>query len=160
MNDSVNSPYASPLAELVEKNDNQKIHEFTRFSAWGVFGLLIITLGIYPIYWHYTRAEKINSFHDNKINKAWLIALVLSFILSIFMEFLGDSNIELILSLVVSIVYLVAYIVVSFSIRNRLQDITKTRISGILTFFFSAIYLQYKINENIDNSVAVPQETS
>ena len=82
MNETSQTPYASPTAELIEKNNNQKIHKYTRFSAWGVFGLSIITLSIYPIYWLYTRAEKTNSLHDEQIAKPWLIVLVISTILS------------------------------------------------------------------------------
>jgi len=152
MNETSQTPYASPSADLLDKNDNQKIHEYKRFSAWGVFGLAIITLGIYSLYWLYSRAEKTNSLQEKQIAKHWLIGLVMTTILSFVVELLGDSAPVAILGLVISIGYLVCYVVVAFGIRDGLKNIIKTDLNGILTFFFSSIYLQYKINEAIDNT--------
>jgi len=165
MNDIVNSPYASPSAELIQKNnDNKNILEFKRFSAWGVLGLSIITLGIYPIYWLWSRAEIINRLHEKKITKPWLIALVATTIISTVMSFIpSEDPTFLIVSSVMGLAYFVPYIVVLFGARNNLQDIMGSesneayRLNAVLTFLASAIYLQYKINQCIDNTVA-PQE--
>jgi len=160
MNDNTQTPYAAPSADLVEQKDPNKIKQFERFSAWGVFGLGIITLGIYPVYWLCTRAQKINSIHENKISKIWINILIFSTILyyvaSILIEFISTNSSLLItvsvIILVVAISYLVSYIVVAFSIKNRVREITNNKSNGILTFFFGAIYLQYKINQAIDQS--------
>ena len=169
MNDTENSsPYASPSAELIQQsNDNKSILEFKRFSAWGVAGLSIITLGIYPVYWLWSRAEIINRLHDKKITKPWLIALVTTTIVSTVMSLVpSEDPTFLIVSSVMGLAYFVPYIVVLFRSRNNLQDIMGAennqtyKLNGVLTFFASTIYLQYKINECIDNTVSVSQEES
>ncbi|WP_193162454.1 DUF4234 domain-containing protein [Microbulbifer hainanensis] len=132
--------------------------EFSRFSAWGVFGLSLITLGIYPIYWLYTRANIINQHHENKISMVWLNLLVISFIIAFFGGFLGQSAAVATLLLATNIVYMVSYLASLFKVRNRLQDMMNERfgakysVGPVLTFFFSAIYLQYKINQCIDDA--------
>lgn len=167
MNDTANSPYASPSADLIEKNKNNKnILEFKRFSAWGVFGLSVITIGIYPVYWLWTRAETINTLHDRKITKAWLIALVATTILSTILGFMGDNTVILSASLILSLAYLVTYIVVLFKARNNLQDIMNAgggetyKLNPVLTFFANVIYLQYKTNECIDHNTTSSQEAA
>ena len=51
MNEVAKNPYESPSAELIDKGSLGSINQFKRFTAWGVFGLSMITLGIYPVYW-------------------------------------------------------------------------------------------------------------
>jgi len=54
-------------------------------------------------------------------------------------------------------VNLIAYIVAVFSARKAVSEVInegsaeEVKLGGVLTFFFSAIYFQYKINEAIDN---------
>ena len=145
------NPYRAP-DQLTKTGKGSSILAFNRFSAWGVFGLTIITLGIYPIYWMYTRATIVNSLHGKKISSALLNSLVVVTILS----FLSNFNSESGMALVVGIVYLVIYLMVLFKIRNRLQDIltgsskTEQVLGTGFTFFFFTIYLQYKINQCID----------
>ena len=56
-----------------------------------------------------------------------------------------------------SICYSLANLFWVFTIRNRLHQMTKAGeqslfwINGILTFLFQSIYLQYKVNEYLDN---------
>ena len=158
MNETTQTPYASPSADLVENNTIDQIKQFKRFSAWGVFGLMFITFGIYPIYWLCNRAETVNSVHEKKISKAWTTALVVSIIIYYVASFsiglVGETGLIVmsVVTLISLIVYMVAYLVVAFAIRNRLQDITNNKLNGVLTFFFNAVYLQYKINEAIDQS--------
>ena len=157
MTESEENPYKTPEAYLVQPSQDKSILEFKRFSAWGVFGLTIITLGIYPYYWMYTRAKVINSVHDDKIPMAWPTSLFVIFILSYATSFIGESNEAIIANLVITVVYLVLYVIVLFKIRNRLQVIINRsgnkeyRLGPLMTFFFYAIFLQYKINECIDD---------
>lgn len=158
MNDSVESPYKTPSADLIDRNEDNQISHFNRFSAWGVFGLGFITLGIYTIYWLCSRAYKVNAISENKIEPYWMIALIISLVLSFASSFIGSAETAAVISLVVTVVYLVAYVAVAFKLKNRLTDMMNNgsnnsyKLSGVLTFLFSAIYLQYKINEYIDNS--------
>jgi len=154
------NPYQTPEAELRSIGGNSRINVFKRFSAWGVFGLSVITFGIYPIYWMYSRSMVVNENFDNKINSGWLIGLIIVAILSFTSEFfLGQNQSSQILSLLITVAYMVVYLVVLFSLRNRLEEIISdsgsafnVSIGGVMTFFFNAIYLQYKINEAIDNN--------
>lgn len=158
MNDSDQSPYQTPKAELIETNQSDQAFPFERFTAWGVFGLGIITLGIYPIYWLYSRSNTANEFATNQIEKNWLVALIVILALSFVSGLLGDSGAALLVGLAIQIAYIVAYVVVAFKLKSSLSEIMSGgssetyQLSGLLTFFFSAIYFQYKINEYIDNS--------
>lgn len=149
-----NTVYKAPESSLLNNTEKGSITQMKRFSAWGVFGLTLITVGIYPIYWLYNRAESINLFHSNKISKnllnSFLLFVVLSFAIEIFLNIYPNNDLVNILSVIVSIIYLILYLVVLFAIRNRLKAIIGTAISPVLTFLFNAIYLQYRINKAID----------
>lgn len=151
------SIYQAPEADLGNPSATDGFKNFKRFSAWGVFGLTIITLGIYPIYWMYTRAQVINGFHDKKISLPLLQALVATVIGSIVLEVtagvLSGNEFIAVVSGLVSIAQLVLYLVVLFTIRNRLVEILGQDIGPVLTFFAASIYLQYKINETIDENI-------
>lgn len=155
-----NSPYQSPTADLINHDSKStKIQEFDRFSAWAVFFLSLITLGIYQIYWLYSRATVINAIHEKKIHKAWLIILIFTTLLSFATSFIGVSDAAIVASAIITLVYIISYLVVLFTARNRLQDIMNTgradayKVSAALTFFGSIIYLQYKINQCIDENI-------
>jgi len=155
------NPYQTPEANLNTTGVNGKVLNFKRFTAWGVFGLSIITLGIYPIYWMYTRALTVNQNHDNKISMGLLQGLVGIAVLSFASGFLGTSSEAQMVSQLISVAYFVIYLTVLFSLRNRIQEVInsdgsafQSHLSGIMTFFFNTIYLQYKINEAIDSNSA------
>lgn len=158
MNDKVNNPYQSPSADLIDNDLENPIFLFKRFTAWGVFGLGIITLGIYTIYWLCSRAGTINAMHKNQIGELWISGLVISTFLSFLSGAFGPSDAALFAEILISLVYIVTYIAVSFKIKYRLEEVMNQnsqaiyKIGPVLTFFFSAIYLQYKINEYIDTN--------
>jgi len=162
MSNSEVNPYEAPGADLRAGNSTDKgITNFKRFTAWGVFGLTIITLGIYPLYWVISRALKNNSFNTEKIGTVWILGLLvgaaLSFLLQIYSivspSIMTESSFVTAYS-VVTVVYIVFYLVTLFKLRNRIRDLSGLKVSGILTFFGSAIYLQYKTNQAIDQSSA------
>jgi hypothetical protein len=84
------------------------------------------------------------------------MSMVLVTILSFASSFFGEGNIAVIVGLVVAIAYMVIYILVLFKVRNRLVDIMNKsctsvyKLGPVLTFFFFSIYLQYKLNQCID----------
>lgn len=167
MEQAADNPYRTPDAELVKSADASNVLKLGRFSAWAVFGLTVITLGIYPLYWMYTRAGSINKIHENKISSALLISLVVVTLLSFASNFLDQTQPEMVIGgMVVGIVYMVLYLIVLFKIRNRLQDILSQAQAGsfhvgpVLTFFFFCIYLQYKINQCIDSISATSIEAA
>lgn len=149
-----NNPYSAPTSDLTVTTEDMISDNFQRFSAWWVFLLTIITLGIYPIYWTFTRAQTANRIHENQIASAWLAAMVALYALTFLAEY-AFPEMEGIF-LLANIGYLVAYLTCLFKVKNRLQDLMSKStgstytLSPILTFFFNSIYLQYKINEFID----------
>ncbi|UTW44703.1 DUF4234 domain-containing protein [bacterium SCSIO 12696] len=149
------NPYKTPGSEVLNTNAKAGAMNFKRISAWGVFGLGIITLGIYYIYWMYNRAQVINQFHGEKISAGLLngfVAIVIATFLSGFItEFVDESG--LILEAILNLAYFVLWLLVIFGIRSRLENILARKLNGIMTFFFGGLYLQYKINEAIDESI-------
>jgi len=150
------NPYEAPNSDLAVTTDDQISGNFDRFSAWWVFLLTIVTFGIYPVYWIYTRGQTVNRIQDNQIAPAWLYLAVIFFALTFVVEFMAPEKVNL--YIIVNIAYLVAYLGSLFKIRNRLQKMMSETtgstytLGPVLTFFFNCIYLQYKINEFIDNS--------
>ena len=156
----MNDLYSTPEATLVNP-DGGDLDSFTRFSAWGVFGLTIITFGIYYMYWFYTRTLKLHEFHDNKISMGLVYSAMVTYIAYTALSFLDEAAYQnefvLIASLSVMLGYFIVYLTWVFTFRSRLLDIavangnTQFKINPVLTFFFQALYLQYKINVYIDN---------
>lgn len=157
MSDFNDDPYKTPEATLTTAGEAQNILDFQRFSAWGVFGLTIITLGIYSYYWMYSRMPTINAMHKDKISKGLLINFLVVTVLYYASSFVGETEAAIIFTLGITLIYMVLYIIVVFKMRNRLQDImnqssnNQYQLGSVLTFFFNAIYFQYKINECIDD---------
>lgn len=152
MNDESN-PYRTPESDVSLVDPDSGIKNFERFSAWAVFGLTIITLGIYPIYWMYTRSQTLNTFYHDKISPVLLTAFVIFVIVSFFSGMFEPTEMSLVGALaIVNVVYTVLYLTVLFKLRNRLNDLVEDNINPVITFFGSAIYLQYAVNKSIDKS--------
>ncbi len=147
--------YQTPEADLNHQDSADGVLNFERFSAWGVFGLMIITLSYYGIYWLYKRSEVLNSFHSNKMSKSILVSFVLLVVFQI-LSGIGVSIVPDILALtildgLINLAYIVLYLVVLFGFRKRLMELTGDKVNPVLTFFGSVIYLQYKINKSTDS---------
>lgn len=157
MSQEYSNPYETPAAELVTSNNQNSILEFKRFTAWGVFGLTIITLGFYPLYWLYTRALVANSVHSRPISQGLLVTMLVTTILSVISSFYVVDETMLMVNSVLSLIYIIVYITVLFKVRNRLKDILNESnekmygVNPVFTLFLSSIYLQYKINKGIDD---------
>jgi hypothetical protein len=154
MSNSEENIFAAPEAELTNKTmQNKPVLQFQRISAWFVFFIGLITLGIYNVYWLYSRTLIANNLtKENKVNINLLYSYVSLFSIGIVASIADIGS----LSFIVQIINLVVYIFLVFSIRRALIEIinagseTHTHLNGILTFLFSSIYFQYKINEAID----------
>ena len=154
-NNKESSPYATPNSDLNTVGGSDKISNFKRFSAWGVFGLSIITFGMYPIYWLYSRSKVLNSFSENGIStillNIFIVVVVVSFSSGVLSGIMPGNPIISAVNGIAAIPYMILYFVVLYKLRNRMNDITTSKIGPILTFFGFVIYLQYKINEEIDS---------
>ena len=148
--------YEAPEAELTQQNTggNKPILNFDRFSAWGVFFLSLFTLGIYSIYWLVSRANKANALAKHQVNQNLIYGYIAIYAINFVLAF---TDISEVLSAMASIISLIVGLVFIFSLRTSLKELINegsnepVHLSGILTFFFYAIYFQYKINEAIDN---------
>lgn len=162
MTTNLDSAFEAPKAELNDNSGDNPVLQFQRKSAWLVFFLGIITLGIYPIYWYYTRTPIASQISpNNKINMGLVHGYIGTYVLSIIVGFISDdTGIIGFASLAFSIAQFVLYIMLAFSWRSTLRDIINhnasmenyVNVNGILTFFFSVLYFQYKINQAIDNT--------
>ena len=151
METAPNEVYKAPEADLSQEGEGADgLDNLKRVSAWLVFFLGLITGGIYTIYWVYSRSVAINLTQKMKISSMLLNGLVVAFILASISS-IGSTVVGSLawsyFELGSNLVYFVLYLVVIFAIRSRLKSMTNLPINGILTFFFSAIYFQYKINQ-------------
>lgn len=149
-------PYSAPLS-LLAQEDGNPLDDFKRFSAWGVFGLLVVTVGIYYVYWLYTRSQVLAQYKELEISPI-LINVVLAAYAGIFAFsfYLGMNPGDARLISVVNIlqaVMTIANLIWLFTFRSRLNKLSGLKrgdggwAGPILTFFFHVIYLQYKINK-------------
>ncbi len=145
--------YQTPSSDLDSPADSG-ICKFKRFSAWGVFGLSLITFGIYPAYWLYNRSKVLNSFHENRISSlllsVFLLFVVLSFSIGVLSGAIPENTVLAGVNAAISIPYVILYVVLLFKFRGRIKEVSGREVGPVLTFFGSAIYLQYKINCFID----------
>ena len=159
------NPYSAPATTVDDLGEsNGSIHDFPRFSAWGVFGLSVITLGIYSVYWMYTRSKIINSNDKlDSIPEGFMITAMVFTVVNLLGGFVEGvavgmtedaqtvimiASISKILGLVTGIMNLVWI----FKVKNRICTLAGISANGVMTFFFQALYVQYKINQAIDNT--------
>ncbi len=165
MTDQTMNPYAAPEANVEPTAGTESsFAPFPRFSAWWVFLLTIVTYGIYPWYWMFSRTQVINKHYpqhaiSNGLVWSSLTVFISQFVVSMWMNFSAasastDSLATLvIINGVLSLAFFVFWLTWIFSIRNRINAISGTHsgephwAGGVLTFFFSTIYLSYKINQ-------------
>jgi len=159
MSDTQNSPesenaFAAPQAELIDTADDRPVLQLEQISAWFVFFVGALTLGIYNVYWLYTRTQDANELaKEHKVKTFILHSYVSLFIINFVVTFLSMPK----LAAAIQITSFVVYLFLVFSLRDALKEIINTgnkqsvHLNGGLTFFFSSIYFQYKINEAIEN---------
>lgn len=157
MNEVAINPYQTPESDVsAVQVPNKQVIKFKRFSAWWVFLLTTLTSGLYGMYWVYSRTNEVNQYHEKKISK-FLLFLFLGSFLTMMGTIPFANNEQLIMvCAAATIAYMVLYVIVIFKIRNRLKDIISDTaswqydVSIFLTFIFWATYLQFKINQLVD----------
>lgn len=153
--------YSAPQSDVTPEVDRtNQIEIFPRMSAWVVFLLAIPTIGFYPYYWLYSRSQLMNTLPNRTLPMTppliMLILAALSLLISMLSSVYKDSTIFSIISAFINVMNVIFYILTTFGLRRELQNIIRvsgvsvSQIGPIKSFFFSAIYLQYKINECID----------
>lgn len=113
---------------------------------WLIF-LLIITFFIYVPFWFKKLKKSMDRAYpkDKLENQALIVLLVLNILWVILILIPGK---EFLLSADILNTILALFILaLSFRVRSILQKFTNTKFSGVATFFFNILYLQYKINQ-------------
>ncbi len=161
------NPYTPPRAALEHEAHRppSDIRMFPRFSAWGVFGLAMVTFGIYYTYWLYSRTKILNRLTPaDPIPSGLGIAAILLMACTIAFEIArgayGDDGFIRVVASVASLTSSAANLIWVFMFRNRLNQHSQAQprrgywVYGLPTFFLQPLYLQYKINEQIDAQLA------
>jgi|GEM_PF-3168610 len=131
-----------------------------RVSVWAALGLSIISLGLYYTYWLFTRTQTINRVTDRPISMILvhtvLGLLMLNLILSFVSGYNPDNEQYRQLASISGLAYSLLNLFWVFTLRQRLHKMTQAGerslfwINGIWTFLFQVLYLQFKINEYIE----------
>ena len=155
--------YKTPDSDLEVNSSNGDLRAFKRFSAWGVFFLGMITMGIYPMYWLYSRTKILNTLTDDGIAgivvNISLTAYVINMVTAYGPYLFPVGEWMTIVNLIATLVLLVFMLVWVFSFKSAIVQIARAngasdfKASGVLTFFGQSIYLQYKINQYIDSKL-------
>ncbi|MCM8534619.1 MAG: DUF4234 domain-containing protein [Lentisphaeraceae bacterium] len=145
--------YSAPEADVIQETyADSDINNFKRFSAWGVFLLSLVTLGLYQIYWIYSRTKILNQSVANRIGQPFIQIVTFLYVLSFISSYVPLGESVQIPLMIFNLVAGILSIVWNFKFMLRVEKLMGkgTELSGILTFFAHVIYLQYKINEAID----------
>ena len=136
----------------------------------------VITLGIYIFYWVFSRNNSLNLISETKLNNAVVIIYFISAIGSYLGSYLGpylggfisQDSYLIDFSNLLGFVSFISGIVISFKMKDILKEFSDNNDMNIsynwfLTFFLNIMYINYKINENIDyiaqNSIVENEET-
>jgi uncharacterized protein DUF4234 len=154
------NPYDAPQSDLVDERASGTLGIFNRFSAWLYLLLYVFTLEIYGYYWLYVRSRTLNTYSTDKLSEVFMFFTIGVFVASIGLDIYSAFEYVPYQVLTVNdqLTYPIAILNIlwAFMIRRRLQPLlsqNKTfglHISGIMTFFFNGLYLQFKINEGLD----------
>ena len=141
--------------------------------------LCIITFGIYSLFWFLKRTDEVNNLQTKIKAKKGLALTVFTLYIVSSLVYLGmwttaiitDDDIATIDILSVPLTFqiffgvlvllllalLIVFIILGFNIRAVLNEAlvnkgVKRKVSGVFTFFFSFLYLQYEINRIIEDT--------
>ena len=141
----------------------------------------VITLGIYQWFWVFSRKNSLNKIAGSKISDALVIIYLITSILWILLS--GYSQVLINMGNLIEVIQGVNYsnyanicmlvaiilqIVIAFSMKNILKEFSENNeinisYNGFFTCLFNFVYINYKINENIDyiaqNSIVDKEET-
>ena len=133
----------------------------------------VITLSIYPWFWVFSRKKILNQLTESKITESLPAIFVITSILSVFLQGYGETQLDgesaIALSGLFQLLSFVLMVVIAFQMKKVLEEFSvnnemKISYNGFLTFLLSFMYINYKLNENIDyiaqNSIVDKEETT
>ena len=144
--------------ENLPVRDDELIRDLRSQSTWRLFGLAVVTYGVY--YAHYivrqTRVLNERLPDDGKISPAFASSiLTLSYLtLGLFIGYLfvEEDHPIAVASNVLDRVWMLLILVWGFYARNRMNTLTSSQrgeltwFSGLWTLLFTPLYFNYKIN--------------
>ena len=132
----------------------------------------VITLSIYPWFWVFSRKKILNQLTESKITESLPVIFVITSILSVFLQGCGETQLDgesaIALSGVFQLISFVLMVVIAFQMKKVLEEFSvnnemKISYNGFFTFLLTFMYINYKLNENIDyiaqNSIVDKEET-
>ena len=166
---SLSDPYAPPGA-IVADPAPASYGDFPRISTWWIIPLWVITLGLYPSYWLYSRVKTLNALSSTEvIPKGLPLAGLLLNAGNVIAAFVNTAYPDLIgiplIVIFVKLAFFIVNLVCVFSFRDELDEHPTEysersyHLSGLATFFLQVLYLNYKLNQRMDaaRSVAHPR---
>ena len=132
----------------------------------------VITLTIYPLFWVFSRKKILNQLTESKINESLPAFFVITSILSAFLQGYGEAQLDqsaITVGGLLQLISVVLMVVIAFQMKKVLEEFSvnnemKISYNGFLTFLLSFMYINYKLNENIDyiaqNSIVDKEETT
>ena len=132
----------------------------------------VITLSIYPWFWVFSRKKILNQLTESKITESLPAFFVITSILSAFLQGYGEIQYDesaIAAGNGLSLISVVLMIVIAFQMKKVLEEFSvnnemKISYNGFLTFLLSFMYINYKLNENIDyiaqNSIVDKEEST
>ncbi|TCK04817.1 DUF4234 domain-containing protein [Marinobacterium mangrovicola] len=163
------NPYAAPEADLEVQQNAGDLSVFNRFSTWWVFLLSIVTIGIYPLFWIHGRTRKLNSISEHEkvptgLVTTYIVVSLAALILPTLFGFVlasgaGSMGALTAINIFGNLLSLTGFILLevwAFKFRGVLNRVTqsegkRTWAGGVMTFFFTMLYMNYKINQHIDS---------
>ncbi len=157
-----NTPENNQKPNSLPENEHAGIAEFPRLNVMLFVMLTLITFGIYMVYWMYNRTMIVNrQVGSEGIPMAFISLAVTAFVVCIGFDIAlrqEPTRMDLMLVyLVFALICNILFLVWIFKIRNRLHlmmQISKDHpywCKTIWTFLFLAFYIQYKINQTLDD---------
>lgn len=166
----MNDPYQSPVANVDKVQHAGDFSNMPRLHTLIVVVLAVATFGLYLPYWAITRSGRFNTIYpDGQINLVFTYVVCAVYVLTYVFDLVEVSGINLDMDadlwesfdFINMLVYWsgsIGFLVWVFYFRYKLSLYLAREIKNpfntpniILTFFFGVIYLNFKINQTLDD---------
>lgn len=117
--------------------------------------LSILTLGLYPIWWFYSRAKAINRVQVDSISYWQIHILAVVAFLNVALDLIPGLVLPEILANCIFWGYFGVYFWVVFCLKSEIESslyqnkVREFQLSMFLSFVLSPVYFQYKINDAV-----------
>lgn len=174
----MDDPYRSPDATVDNESDQYNFLSMPRIHTFVALLLFIGTMGLYMPYWAITRAQRFNAIYPRgQINMYFTYTVSLIYVLSSaidvadFASSFTANPLKLattyeLLYLILALSASIGFLVWVFHFRSKMNNFLIRELhntfstSGVLlTFLLGVIYLNFKINQTLNDLQEVPAAT-